>query len=163
MHVVDCIHMKEAKGIILTLVVTLVLGGLLVWGMSNRENTVTYFKNTDVACLPNGHQNLAFHIHPKMRITVDGVPEVIPANIGITNTCMSEVHTHDATGEIHVESVNGERLQYLTLKHFFDVWGVSPEREGYTLEMYLDGQKKESLTDIPLIDHSLIEFKYTSR
>jgi hypothetical protein len=155
--------MNETKGMIITLLITLVIGGFLVWAMSARNNTIAYFKDTDVACLINGHQNLAFHIHPKMAITVDGTPEVLPANIGITDTCMSEVHTHDITGEIHVESFDAERLQYLTLQHFFDVWGVSPERDGYILEIYLDGQKKESVSDIPFIDHSLIELKYTSR
>lgn len=142
------------------LVGTAALVGLLVW-VSSKPSKLVYFKDTDVACLPNGHQDLATHIHSKMVITVDGKPESIPANVGIVDNCMSEVHTHDATGEVHVETLTVERLQNMTLQKFFDVWGVSSDRAGYKLEIYFNGELKNTVADVPLVDHGAIELKYT--
>ncbi len=56
-----------------------------------------------------------YHIHPYLRIVINGENITIPAAIGIVNpqyqngiavggTCFEPLHTHDATGIIHVES-----------------------------------------------------------
>jgi hypothetical protein len=151
----------KPKQIIIGVLFLVVIVGLFMWGNALKGTNLVFFEDTDVACLSAGHQNLAFHIHPRMVITVDGQNEVLPANIGINAGCMSEVHTHDATGEIHVESFRNDRLTLLNLRHFFDVWGVTPEREGYTLEIYFQGERKNSVDEIPFVDLSLIELKYT--
>lgn len=140
----------------------IVVIGLFIWGRTLQEGNITYFKETPVACLPNGHQNIAVHIHPRLSIVVDGESEIIPANVGITDTCMSEIHTHDASGEIHVETVTASRLSELTLADFFVVWNKSVEREGYTLEIRQDGIVQDRVEDAALIDGSQIEFIYTS-
>ncbi|HND54486.1 MAG TPA: peptidylprolyl isomerase, partial [Pirellulaceae bacterium] len=65
------------------------------------------------------------HIHPYLKIFVNGSQVTIPANIGL-GTAEYSPHTHDATGKLHV----GEGLpagidrqnRYVTLKDFFDVW-----------------------------------------
>lgn len=153
----------KIKPFITIILITVFLIGLFVLADQVKDKSITYFEDTNVACLAQGHQNLDFHVHPKMKITVDGVDEIIPANIGINAGCMSEIHTHDATGEIHVESFNGERLKEMSIADLYKVWGVSPEREGYNLEIYLDGELKNSVANIPIIDHSQIEMKYTSK
>ncbi len=61
-----------------------------------------------------------FHIHPELKISINGVEQVIPANIGIKSTCMTSIHTHDATGVIHVEAPVKKDF---TLGDFFAVWG----------------------------------------
>jgi hypothetical protein len=60
-----------------------------------------------------------FHIHPNLQIIVNGKQQVIPANIGIGPTCMTSIHTHDASGQIHIESP--EKRDF-TLGDFFAVW-----------------------------------------
>lgn len=63
---------------------------------------------------------VAEHIHPHLQIVVNGQPIVIPANIGISDSCTRPIHTHDASGTIHVESP----VSYpFTLHDFFLVWG----------------------------------------
>ncbi|MCB9805826.1 hypothetical protein H6775_01545 [Candidatus Nomurabacteria bacterium] len=151
------------KGILIIMLVSVSIIGLFIWGNNWQNSRVFYFENTDVACLNNGHQNLAFHIHPQIKITVDGQNEEVPANIGINDTCMSEVHTHDSTGQIHIESINAERLEQFTLRNFFDVWKQTPEREGYNLEIYFNGESKNSVDEISFVDHSKIELRYTSK
>lgn len=61
-----------------------------------------------------------FHIHPNLTIYVNGAKQTIPANIGITNSCMHPIHTHDDSGKIHVES---PEQRDFTLGDFFLVWG----------------------------------------
>lgn len=135
--------------------------GLFIWGNESRA-TLKMVGDTGVYCLPNGHQNLAAHIHSHLSIKVDGNPEIIEANIGITPGCMAEVHTHDTTGDIHVETTDIDRLVQINLSHFFAIWNKSSEREGYNLEILVDGEPKQSVESVPLTDLSKIELNYTS-
>jgi hypothetical protein len=65
-----------------------------------------------------------FHIHAMLRIFVGGRPITVPANIGLPDngSVFSPLHTHDASGIIHIEST---RPYAFTLGQFFDVWGVA--------------------------------------
>jgi len=68
-----------------------------------------------------GHENLAMHIHPKLKILVDGAEMKVPANIGIApDGRMRVIHTHDETGIIHVES---PRQAEFTFGDFLKIWG----------------------------------------
>jgi hypothetical protein len=64
--------------------------------------------------------NLALHIHVYLTIRINGRPVTIPANIGITAMGAGPVHTHDASGKIHVES---EVIRTFRLADFFAAWG----------------------------------------
>jgi hypothetical protein len=151
------------KGIIITIGVTVSIIGLFAWGNNSQKNAIINFKNTEVYCLTNGHQSLADHIHPELEITIDGEPETIPSNIGIDSNCMSEIHTHDSTGIIHIESVIPGRVRDFNMSHFFSVWDKSHIRDGYDLEIIQDGETKNSIEDVEFIDLSKIEFKYTTK
>lgn len=151
------------KGVVLTLILTAVIIGLFAWGNNAQKNNIVYFGDTEIACLTHGHQRVAEHIHPELRITVDGEAEQIPANIGITQDCMSEIHTHDETGMIHAESFLTGRIADFHLGHFFSVWGQDYMRETYDLEIIQDGEVKNSIEDVKFIDHSVIELNYTSK
>jgi len=61
-----------------------------------------------------------FHIHLYLAIRINGVPQEIPENIGVSLTCMHPIHTHGSIGEIHVES---PEQRDFTLGDFFAVWG----------------------------------------
>lgn len=152
----------KKKNLIIGFVVVVLLGVLLYFSASMQTSgTLVMVGTTNVACLPNGHQQLAVHIHPKLSITVDGVPEVIPANIGVTQTCMAEIHTHDATGSIHVETATADRVEQLSFDDFFAVWGTPVEREGYTVAVTVNGEVVESLAAVPLRDNDQVQLVYT--
>jgi hypothetical protein len=153
---------KYMKGIIIIVVITASIIGLIVWGNSKQQGGLSYFGETNVACLVQGHARITEHIHPQLSITTDGAPEEIPANIGISQDCMSELHTHDGSGAIHAESFLPGRLSNFHLGHFFEVWGLDPKRDGFDLEIVQDGQTKESMGEVNYIDRSVIELKYTS-
>jgi hypothetical protein len=59
------------------------------------------------------------HAHAHLTIVVRGQLRPVPANIGITATQICWVHTHDASGVIHIEAGDSRPL---TLGDFFAVW-----------------------------------------
>lgn len=143
--------------------VAIVALGLIIWGAksSDKSSNDLVWENTNIPCLTGGHVNLAQHIHQMLSITVDGVAEAVPANIGISDVCMAEVHTHDTTGKIHIETVLLDT--HHTLADFFTVWGRSIEREGYTLVAMINGVVAADPASHILADDDVIHLAYTSK
>ncbi len=84
----------------------------------------------------------AEHIHSYLVIIINGEPITIPANIGITETCIRPVHTHDSSGMIHVESP----VSYpYTLHDFFLVWGF-PFDSTHIMSYQVDSTHTLSMT-----------------
>jgi hypothetical protein len=116
------------------------------------------------------HSNaLSMHIHPIVRIKIDGQPTAIPANIGIDPTCMKAVHTHDDTGTVHLEYP--EKHDF-TLGDFFAVWGQNFSKtqildknvdDTHTLTVTVDGQPNEDYEKLILNDKQQIEINYTTK
>lgn len=87
------------------------------------------------------------HIHAHLDVSVDGQPVVVPGGIGIGGSSqgISPLHTHNASGVIHIESpVN----RAYTLGEFFTEWDVSlsPDNvgglrvgDGKTLRVFVNG------------------------
>jgi len=61
------------------------------------------------------------HIHQHLDVFAHGKRVVVPAGIGIAEQFISPLHTHDASGVIHVES---PAVRSFSLAEFFGVWGV---------------------------------------
>jgi hypothetical protein len=87
------------------------------------------------------------HIHAHLDVRVNGQPVEVPAYLGIDQThgSISPLHTHDATGVIHIESPVKRQF---TLGEFFSEWGVSLSADnigalratdGKTLRVYING------------------------
>jgi hypothetical protein len=72
-----------------------------------------------------GQEGSAQHIHAHLDIIVNGAPVTVPAEVGIdqTHQQISPLHTHDATGVIHIESPDAS-AKY-SLGQFFTEWQVS--------------------------------------
>lgn len=90
------------------------------------------------------------HFHSHLDIRVDGRPVPVPANIGISAAtgAMSELHTHDTSGVVHVESA-AKNDRYV-LGQLFTEWGVRLTRTqlggltsagGRTLTAFVDGKR----------------------
>jgi hypothetical protein len=69
-----------------------------------------------------GEEGAATHIHAHVDIFVDGKRVTVPLNLGITPSYLTELHTHDTRGVIHIESP--EENDEFTLGQFFAEWGV---------------------------------------
>ena len=105
-----------------------------------------------------------YHIHAHLSIIRDGQVLAIPANIGIPAKCTYEMHTHDKTGEIHMEAPATKRF---TLGNFFGVWGQPLSRAniaglvGAVVTVYVtDGtttvEYAGDLAELELTSHRLV-------
>jgi hypothetical protein len=70
------------------------------------------------------------HIHTQLIVDVNGQAIEVPAGIGIDTDAnrIAALHTHDATGLIHVESP--EKHAKYTLGQFLTVWGMPADAAG---------------------------------
>ncbi|MGW1706132.1 hypothetical protein ACWCP8_11420 [Streptomyces sp. NPDC002206] len=94
-------------------------------------------------------EGTANHFHTHLDVIVDGKPVEVPANLGIDaqDQAMSELHTHDASGVLHIEAPAKRRY---VLGQLFNEWGVQLEPGrigglkaggGKELSAYVDGKK----------------------
>ena len=112
-------------------------------------------------------EGTTLHIHSDLQIFVHGNQETVPADIGITNTTIQSLHTHDASGAIHMES---SKARTFTLGELFDVWGVRFTQSclgaycnggGNTLQVFVNGQEETGdPTQIAMNDQDVIVVAY---
>lgn len=73
----------------------------------------------DVSCDSGGH-DAAFHLHSQLAVYLpNGTSAKVPADIGVGSSCMYWLHTHDETGELHVEAPAATAA---TLADFLEIW-----------------------------------------
>lgn len=103
----------------------------------------------DIAC---DLGNETYHVHVHLSLFANGEQIAVPAGIGFKDPveqngvvgdgiCLYGLHTHDATGIIHVEA---GAPRDLTLGQFFDVWGRALSRTQVadyagSVTVYVDG------------------------
>lgn len=115
-------------------------------------------------------EGTAVHIHEHLDVFVHGRRVTVPAGIGIGHGFISPLHTHDASGVVHVESP-GPRA--FTLGELFSVWGVRLTRRclgGYCrhgadrLRVYADGRELTGDPRVlPLAPHAEIVVAFGTR
>jgi hypothetical protein len=144
-------------GIIILIVLAI---ALIVWSKKNSPSheLVTTWESVGVSCLPNGHQNLGQHIHSDLKILMNDTEVTIPANVGVVSTCMAEVHTHDTTGKIHIETA--AKSDTFTLGQFFGVWGESLEKDGYDVTFKVNGATTTDPKNYVIRDEQTLELFY---
>ncbi len=94
--------------------------------------------------------SVVYHIHPFLKIVINGSPYTIPDDVGNTPSCTHPVHTHQAYGntpypdyaELHVES---PVAQSYALRDFFHVWG-QPFSSSQVLSYVADSTNHISMT-----------------
>lgn len=134
---------------------------LLALPRLSNQNT-TPGKSANVDCLVSiPGRNLAYHVHPRLTVLVDGVSLEVPAGIGDSPNCLAELHTHDASGQLHVESFDPNKI--LTLGQFFATWGEDLEKEGFDLKATVSGEEVDNPAEIDLtkLDQKEIVLEYT--
>jgi len=112
------------------------------------------------------HGGISMHIHPELKIFVNGAEQIIPANVGVEGSCMHPVHTHDTTGKIHLEyPVQKDFL----LKDFFTLWGQTFTKDElmgnkvdatHRIRMTVDGVESTEFENLLMKDLQKIELFY---
>lgn len=112
------------------------------------------------------HKNIALHIHPLLSIEILGQTFTVPANIGISAKGMRVIHTHDATGKLHIESPYHHQFY---LDDFFAIWGKNLNSscifdycgdKEHKLTFYVNGVQNEQKDGMPLKDGDEIKIVY---
>lgn len=111
------------------------------------------------------------HVHTHLAIFYNGKQMQVPSFIGfapnLAGGCLYWLHTHDASGIIHVEAPDlspgsGAPYNYFSLGMFFDIWGQSLDRNNIAgfagpVTAYVNGAKYDGdLRSIPLRAHQQI-------
>jgi hypothetical protein len=110
------------------------------------------------------------HFHAHLDLFINGKQVAIPAQLGIGPNALSELHTHDTNGVLHVESSTSHGKRTYTLGQAFQEWEVPLDATTigqfktdatHTLKVYVDG--KEVTTDpskVELVSHREIALVY---
>jgi hypothetical protein len=95
--------------------------GKAPWGANDGRYLKQRLHDIGLHALPA--EGTKLHIHAHLYVVVNGRIYPVPALIGINvqQRFIAELHTHDVTGIIHVESPT---IRSFTLGEFFDVWGL---------------------------------------
>jgi hypothetical protein len=110
----------------------------------NADNGDLQSHLDDVGLDALSQEALAYHIHSHLDLWVNGKKVSVPAQVGITQTFITEVHTHDTTGVIHIES---PVTKDYVLGQFFGEWGVQLTSNCVgtvcgNLQWWIDGTKQ---------------------
>ncbi len=167
---------KNMKKYTTYLIAALAIGSI-VWGFTGLTDGSSPEFSREDALKANlqSHGGIAYHIHPQLTIEVNGEQQLIPSNTGITNAGMRVIHTHDASGTLHVEPPYPVTLY---LKDFFTIWGEQSEdnrsfnqtcifdyceNETHELNFFVNGQTSEEYGELELKDGQLIRIVYEER
>ncbi len=112
-------------------------------------------------------EKLGYHVHSWLAIFVEGQRVEVPANVGITSSCLFWLHTHNNTGIVHVEAPSQRDF---SLGQFFAVWGkplsstALMDQSGdaaHQVKATVNGQPfAGNPADISLSDHATIVVQY---
>lgn len=115
------------------------------------------------------HENLALHTHTELHIEILGKNETIPQNIGISNKGMRFIHTHDSSGELHLEPLYPHQF---FLKDAFFIWTKNfnnscifeyCSNSTHVMNVYVNGVKSIDPENLPLEDHDIVKIVYEKR
>ena len=148
----------KTVALIVAVAITIALG----MGLSMRSTTMIG------AQMGGGNKPIIMHFHPPLNLMIDGKPVTVPSQIGIDSSLwkdhsldqygmqamangmsgMAPLHTHDATGTIHVES---NIIRNYTLGEFLNIWG-GLITNGKTVKAMMDGTPVSDYKNIILRD-----------
>lgn len=145
--------------ILLGLVLTV---GILIWGRFNQKSQIEKTGNGELVSASD------LHWHPHIKIFVKGEERVIPANIGIGAAYvsdpqynsimgMTEIHTHDDSGKIHLEMAGPVTKDEIRTSNFLWIWG---RKFPGTARLTVNGLEIKEADFYLMQDNDQIEIKY---
>jgi hypothetical protein len=157
-----------------------IIGGLIYWGKTWSGNA----KSGAVKSLEDSGDLVSqgsIHWHPELSVYIKGEQQAIPVNIGIgmqyasdprfdSTMGMTNMHTHDGSGTIHWEVMNGPvTKEDVRLGNFFEVWDKKFDSscilencngsEG-TVKMFVNGKPNTEYQNYLVKDGDKIEIRY---
>lgn len=148
----------------LMLIFGILLAALVVVSIAKLSSRASEPAIAGILC---ENERLNFHIHVQLNIFVNGQRREVPEDVGIRDGCLYWLHTHDASGLIHIEAPSPEQFR---LGQFFAIWGeplsesrlldAAPEA-GHSVRALANGDVYQGdPADIPLTDAEVIVLQY---
>jgi hypothetical protein len=136
-----------------TCIVLALLIGLAIWWAPQAKEVTLKRQETmssrEVALLCTTDLATQYHIHPVLKIIINGEQKTIPTDLGIQPSCMTSIHTHSGDGIIHVESPVEKDF---TLGDFFAVW-----QKDFSKERILDAIVDTSSEIVVTVNGELVD------
>jgi len=161
--------MKKSSTLWWIIGIIILIGILFAWSGIAAHQKGAGQTTREVALSCTTDAATTFHIHPHLEININGEAVVVPADIGITNTCMHPIHTHDTTGTIHIES---PVQRDFTLGDFFAVWDKPFSKDQildfkadatHTITVTVDDKPVDTFENTVLHDNDRIVISYSGR
>ncbi len=150
---------KRSKLIVLLIIVGIVTVISYVSYKADNSSSSAATVIDGIEC--NTNEFTSFHIHAHLDFYVNGNHLTVPERIGIVdNKCLYWMHTHDASGVIHIES---PKSQEFTLQQFIDIWKTTEgfPIQGSTPKIFVNGQSVNSISnDTKINGHDEIALVY---
>jgi hypothetical protein len=151
---------KRSNKLIALLVIAGIVSGIAY--MVYRSDNTSF---SDAAVIDgiecNTNEFTTLHIHAHLDFYVNGNHLTVPERIGIVdNKCLYWMHTHDASGVIHIESPKSEEF---TLQQFIDIWKATEgfPINGSTPKIFVNGQSVNFISnDTKINKHDEISLVY---
>jgi hypothetical protein len=127
------------------------------------RDAVSYITAAGLEAQPISNENSRV---VELRITVDGGPVEVPANVGIdrVRALQAPAHTHDTSGQVWLE---GRETEAVTLGQFFTVWGVRFDDQCLgsacgAVMVIVDGKASSTPREVRLAASRIIDMTATS-
>jgi hypothetical protein len=100
----------------------------IVLGVGLYEAALLSAKTTPYPPYPCITGESSIHVHPYLRIVIEWQNVTIPSQVGFFSggSCLMPIHTHDASGTLHIELSSADANQNFTLGDFFRIWNATP-------------------------------------
>jgi hypothetical protein len=153
-------RMRVLGRFLLGSIATVVLVSGAVYYFWYQEHKIsTYWKDTTIPCINQNHSFIDKYISVPIQIYVDDKLLEIPAHLGIAPTCLAAVHTHDNSGNLHIEPSQAG----VALAEFFALTGETLKRPGYMVAVYINGTEyTDQIENHPLRAGDSVIIRYTS-
>jgi hypothetical protein len=108
------------------------------------------------------------HWHPELSIVIRGEKQAIPNNIGLVGI-ENPIHTHDETGQIHLEFPGLVTKESTKLYQFFKVWDKRFDKECIfdhcngpdgKISFFVNGVARDDYEQYEMKDLDKIEIRY---
>lgn len=150
---------------------TKVIGGIGLLTLAILVGGVFFLSKTESPSVPDSEivERNGLHWHPKLKVTIKGKKQEIPAALGLAGQIHQELHTHDKDGVIHMEMKGIVTKDETKLSNFFRVWGkefnstqIFDKTNGTegTVKMIVNGKENKDFENYLMKDGDNIEIRY---
>lgn len=133
--------------VIITVITVAVIGLGIVLFMQDAKNPI---KAEDIL------SRSGVHWHPEVAVYIKGEKQEIPSGIGT----MQSMHTHDTTGQIHVEKNGQVTKDDVKLATLFKILGKQFDRPGEKFALLVNGKENMEFENYVMQDKDQIEIKF---